>query len=714
MRKIITTLFLFISILCPAANYYVKNGGNDADTGTDDTHAWETIIKVNASSFSAGDSILFKKGDTFIGTITPGQSGTLGNYIVFGSYGTGARPIIMPTNVAVATWTVHSGDIWKTTDIAFNPANIITSNDKHFYKINDSFFTNPCPSEYGSITSLEMMAKSTTDSITPLYTTVKINFWDGLDALFCYNSGTTYIRFRNGEDPNDSTFYFSGVSSRSVYLAGNDYITIRDLHIKGGDYGIYIYGGSTAHALYNKIDNCYIESSNKKIYLLGYCHYTTVINSTLTNDYLSPYEPGAWDEGTDYEHGVYTHYYRFSKVIVDLSDSGNTDAGIRVGGGQSDNCTYNNNTITNVINVISVDGSDCEIYNNTITNSSSVGVILGNSCDGVEVYDNYLTNVNIPFRFASVADTIEPPRTYYVYRNRIYNKTAGTCMYIHYGALCSGASQTTCYIYHNSFISKLGIDVDGCARNDPSGTTGFVFINNIISTNIYNTGGTVTLATIPNILIFYYNWIGDRFYGTSGISVFADNGTNVIELGDQFWNHAIDPPDFTDLVGLGNGNVINTGIDISTAFVLGGVNYSALPGTDAGDYWDEPDMGWYEYTGDDPLTITTTEPYWASLTTAIGGGNVLTEGTGTVTARGVCWNTTGTPTVSDDKTTDGGGTGSFASTMVGLKFGTTYYVRAYATNEHGTGYGGQYTFRQQLTKHNSKIIKHLDKFIIID
>ena len=58
-----------------------------------------------------------------------------------------------------------------------------------------------------------------------------------------------------------------------------------------------------------------------------------------------------------------------------------------------------------------------------------------------------------------------------------------------------------------------------------------------------------------------------------------------------------------------------------------------------------------------------------------------------VTERGVCWTTGLNPTISDNRTSDGTGTGSFTSTITGLNSGTTYYVRAYATNSVGTGYG---------------------------
>ena len=79
-------------------------------------------------------------------------------------------------------------------------------------------------------------------------------------------------------------------------------------------------------------------------------------------------------------------------------------------------------------------------------------------------------------------------------------------------------------------------------------------------------------------------------------------------------------------------------------------------------------------------TVTTTAISDITTTSAAGGGNVTSDGGASVTARGICWNTTGTPTLSDDYTSDGTGTGSFSSSLSGLTPGTTYYVRAYATN----------------------------------
>ena len=74
------------------------------------------------------------------------------------------------------------------------------------------------------------------------------------------------------------------------------------------------------------------------------------------------------------------------------------------------------------------------------------------------------------------------------------------------------------------------------------------------------------------------------------------------------------------------------------------------------------------------------------------GGNITEEGSSTVTTRGVCWSTGTTPTIAYNKTTDGAGAGGFSSNIIGLFGGTTYYVRAYATNSSGTGYGMAMSF----------------------
>jgi len=90
--------------------------------------------------------------------------------------------------------------------------------------------------------------------------------------------------------------------------------------------------------------------------------------------------------------------------------------------------------------------------------------------------------------------------------------------------------------------------------------------------------------------------------------------------------------------------------------------------------------------------VTTDEVTNINLTSADCGGDVTAEGGSSVLARGVCWNTTGSPTINDSHSSDGTGTGVFTSSMSGLTENTTYYVRAYAINSTGTKYGESMSF----------------------
>ena len=91
--------------------------------------------------------------------------------------------------------------------------------------------------------------------------------------------------------------------------------------------------------------------------------------------------------------------------------------------------------------------------------------------------------------------------------------------------------------------------------------------------------------------------------------------------------------------------------------------------------------------------MTTTAIGSITSETAVSGGNISDDGGGSISVRGLCWGTTTNPTISNNKTTDGVGTGNFVSYLTGLQPGTTYYVRSYATNNAGTSYGNELSFK---------------------
>ncbi|UOQ75982.1 T9SS type A sorting domain-containing protein [Hymenobacter sp. 5516J-16] len=93
-----------------------------------------------------------------------------------------------------------------------------------------------------------------------------------------------------------------------------------------------------------------------------------------------------------------------------------------------------------------------------------------------------------------------------------------------------------------------------------------------------------------------------------------------------------------------------------------------------------------------PVTLSTTAVSGLTPTSATTGGSVVSDGGSAITARGVVWSKTANPVLGITKTEDGAGTEAFTSTISNLLPGTTYFVRAYATNAAGTAYGEELSF----------------------
>jgi len=100
----------------------------------------------------------------------------------------------------------------------------------------------------------------------------------------------------------------------------------------------------------------------------------------------------------------------------------------------------------------------------------------------------------------------------------------------------------------------------------------------------------------------------------------------------------------------------------------------------------------------DFASVTTTTTTNITSTSAKSGGIVTSDGGSSITARGVVWNTQGTPTIPLSTTTsNGSGNGSFSGTITNLTPNTVYFVRAYATNSIGTVYGNEVSFKTSPT-----------------
>ena len=103
----------------------------------------------------------------------------------------------------------------------------------------------------------------------------------------------------------------------------------------------------------------------------------------------------------------------------------------------------------------------------------------------------------------------------------------------------------------------------------------------------------------------------------------------------------------------------------------------------------EVDLGTIYIVGPEVPVVITKNVMNVAAVSAKGFGEVVDEGKSYVTSRGLCWSTEQYPTVADCQVQSGSGMGSYEAAITSLSVGTTYYVRAFATNGVGTSYGDQ-------------------------
>jgi len=130
MKILLTILFFIIlSASIPvriskhfATTYYVSAAGNNANNGTSISTPWQTLSKLGTVTFSAGDIILLRRGDTFQEALPTPNGG-----VTYSAYGSGADPILSGLT-SLTTWTNLGGNIWEATLNSGSFLNVVTIN----------------------------------------------------------------------------------------------------------------------------------------------------------------------------------------------------------------------------------------------------------------------------------------------------------------------------------------------------------------------------------------------------------------------------------------------------------------------------------------------------------------------------------------------------------------------------------------------------------
>lgn len=308
-----------------STNHYISATGNDGFAGTI-ANPWQSIAKVNSmfSSFAAGDSILFKSGDTFRGSLIAGKSGTAGNPIVIASYGVGAKPIISGlttltgwTNIGTNKWQCNAATLKKN-------CNVLTINEVPQAVGRTGWMT------FQSATPTQLTSSSLTG--TPSYVGAEIvlrpNTFvsEKLTISFQAGSTVTYInntqpinngsnaspqsgksgngfflqRFAGSLDTQGEWYYDKTAGKMNLYSVANPStftvkasyidtvinlnnktnITVINLSIEGaGLYGVESYGASNI-----TIKNCDFNNNTKAVYIWN-SNDATVDGNNINNSF---------------------------------------------------------------------------------------------------------------------------------------------------------------------------------------------------------------------------------------------------------------------------------------------------------------------------------------------------------------------------------------------------------------------------------------------
>jgi len=234
----------------------------------------------------------------------------------------------------------------------------------------------------------------------------------------------------------------------------------------------------------------------------------------------------------------------------------------------------------------------------------------------------------------------------------------------------------------NSSLTNLGVATTYYVRAYATNAAGTAYGNEVQFTTLAQLP-IVTTAAISNIT---------ATSASGGGNVTSDGGASVTSRG-ICWSTSPNPTITgnytTNGTGTGSFNSSLTNLGVATTYYVRAYATNAT-GTSYGNE--------VQFTTLAQLPIvTTTAISNITATSASGGGNVTSDGGASVTSRGICWSTSQNPTLANNVTINGNGTGSFISSLASLQEVTTYYVRAYATNAVGTAYGNQVQFTTTTT-----------------
>ena len=495
MKKLITILLLSISMACYSTNYYISNTGDDAEAGTSEGTAWLTIAKVNTEwnngTFVPGDSILFKRGDIWKGTIVIKESGTSGNPMTISAYGSGEKPIITGFDT-LSSWSVHAGSVYKAT---FSDAEYFTNMvvvdgkqvgvgrypDEGSYLSYSLYSTNVSITDAGVGDSPDWdnahivihksywnwERDSITDHTNDIYTYSPISgssetpSGSADDYYICNDLKTLTVENEWYHDFSGTTFYIYGdPSGKDVYVAeleylientsGYDYITIDNIKFEGCIIAGVLFEGMTSHTL---IQNCEFVYMGK----IGADYESGSDRNILDNEFSYCNRAGYYENYVNTSMTIEDNYFHHIGLIMGQDTKSYLSSAIYYGIFQEPDCQIRYNVIDSVgYNGIHPESAaPFNIQYNYITNfglvSNDGGAIY---CSGATIVDRVIDH-NICLYGGVDGSTYITNAIYldaYASGVVVTNNTVG---YTEYNGFMLNCGDTNTFRYNTAFDNEL-------------------------------------------------------------------------------------------------------------------------------------------------------------------------------------------------------------------------------------------------------------------
>ena len=211
------------------------------------------------------------------------------------------------------------------------------------------------------------------------------------------------------------------------------------------------------------------------------------------------------------------------------------------------------------------------------------------------------------------------------------------------------------------------------------------YITNSIGTFYGVEVSFTTLAGVPVVTTELVTKIASTTAQGNG-SIDNNGGSSITQHG-VCWSTSANPTTADSKTTRGATSVLGTFTSLMTGLTAGTLYHVRTYATNSAGTGYGADVSFTTFVSLAPI-VTTQLTTSVQATTATGNGTLVDVRGSAVTEHGHCWSTSANPTTADSKTTNGAATaGAFTSAIIDLTAGTTYYIRAYATNTQGTSYG---------------------------